>query len=125
MKRIDGTKCASTGPFSLLSSAVQESQIGLFILCYQDYSDRCGTIRPGPKTVFFWAPVMKWSLVLAGIADFARPADKLSPAQVRSMVLKGAVWARYSFVIIPVNYTLASVNIFSDVCRLDTTLPNR
>ncbi|KAK5980342.1 Mitochondrial pyruvate carrier [Trichostrongylus colubriformis] len=78
----------------------------------------------GPKTVFFWAPVMKWSLVIAGIADFARPAEKLSPAQNAALCATGAVWARYSFVIIPVNYTLASVNIFlmcvgfTQLCRI-------
>ncbi|KAK6017013.1 hypothetical protein OSTOST_17499, partial [Ostertagia ostertagi] len=32
----------------------------------------------GPKTVFFWAPTIKWGLVIAGIADLARPAEKLS-----------------------------------------------
>ncbi|CAJ0596382.1 unnamed protein product [Cylicocyclus nassatus] len=35
----------------------------------------------GPKTVFFWAPTIKWALVAAGLADLARPAHKLSPAQ--------------------------------------------
>src|SRR6266550_80657 len=35
----------------------------------------------GPKTVFFWAPVMKWCLVAAGLKDLTRPADKLSVSQ--------------------------------------------
>lgn len=35
----------------------------------------------GPRTVFFWAPIMKWGLVCAGLADMARPAEKLSTAQ--------------------------------------------
>ena len=35
----------------------------------------------GPKTVFFWAPMMKWCLVLAGVKDLSRPADKLSMSQ--------------------------------------------
>ena len=35
----------------------------------------------GPKTVFFWAPMMKWCLVLAGVRDLSRPADKLSTSQ--------------------------------------------
>ncbi|KAH7700586.1 Protein F53F10.3 [Aphelenchoides avenae] len=37
----------------------------------------------GPKTVFFWAPTIKWVLVGAGLADLARPAEKLSVYQVR------------------------------------------
>lgn len=36
----------------------------------------------GPKTVFFWAPTIKWALVGAGLADLARPAEKLSAYQV-------------------------------------------
>ena len=35
----------------------------------------------GPKTVFFWAPMMKWCLVIAGVKDLNRPADKLSVSQ--------------------------------------------
>jgi len=35
----------------------------------------------GPKTVFFWAPLMKWCLVAAGLKDLSRPADKLSVSQ--------------------------------------------
>lgn len=35
----------------------------------------------GPKTVFFWAPLMKWCLVAAGLKDLSRPADKLSLSQ--------------------------------------------
>ncbi|RCN29930.1 hypothetical protein ANCCAN_24309 [Ancylostoma caninum] len=66
----------------------------------------------GPKTVFFWAPTIKWGLVIAGIADLARPANKLSVSQNSALMFTGATWARYSFVIIPVNYYLASVNIF-------------
>ncbi|RCN27799.1 hypothetical protein ANCCAN_26466 [Ancylostoma caninum] len=37
----------------------------------------------GPKTVFFWGPTIKWGLVIAGLADLSRPANKLSVYQVR------------------------------------------
>ena len=30
----------------------------------------------GPKTIFFWAPLWKWTIVIAGIADLARPAHR-------------------------------------------------
>ena len=48
----------------------------------------------GPKTVFFWAPTMKWCLVAAGVADLARPADKLSLTQ-RSVELTAIVGKIY------------------------------
>ncbi len=38
-------------------------------------------ITTGPKTVFFWAPIMKWCLVAAGVKDLSRPAEKLSVSQ--------------------------------------------
>lgn len=43
----------------------------------------------GPKTVFFWAPTIKWALVGAGLADLARPAEKLSVYQVLNSYLIG------------------------------------
>lgn len=66
----------------------------------------------GPKTVFFWAPAMKWCLVAAGLKDLSRPADKLSVPQNIALAATGIIWVRYSFVIIPVNYSLAAVNLF-------------
>ncbi|CRK97167.1 CLUMA_CG010564, isoform A [Clunio marinus] len=66
----------------------------------------------GPKTVFFWAPVFKWGLVLAGLNDLRRPADTLSVGQSASLAATGVIWSRYSLVIIPKNYGLFSVNVF-------------
>ncbi|KAI9456298.1 mitochondrial pyruvate carrier [Russula earlei] len=66
----------------------------------------------GPKTVFFWAPLMKWCLVAAGLKDLSRPADKLSVSQNLALAATGFIWVRYSFVITPVNYSLAAVNFF-------------
>ncbi|EME89053.1 uncharacterized protein MYCFIDRAFT_48731 [Pseudocercospora fijiensis CIRAD86] len=64
----------------------------------------------GPKTVHFWAPIMKWGLVLAGAADFARPADQLSISQNGALMATGLIWTRWCFVIKPKNLFLASVN---------------
>ncbi|KAK4548312.1 hypothetical protein LTR36_010182 [Oleoguttula mirabilis] len=64
----------------------------------------------GPKTVHFWAPIMKWGLVLAGAADFARPASSLSLSQNSALVATGLIWTRWCFVIKPRNLFLASVN---------------
>uniref|UniRef100_A0AC34FMC2 Mitochondrial pyruvate carrier n=1 Tax=Panagrolaimus sp. ES5 TaxID=591445 RepID=A0AC34FMC2_9BILA len=66
----------------------------------------------GPKTVFFWAPTIKWCLVGAGLADLARPAEKLSFSQNFALLATGFIWTRYSLIITPVNYYLASVNFF-------------
>ncbi|PKI84059.1 hypothetical protein MVES_002117 [Malassezia vespertilionis] len=62
--------------------------------------------------MFFWAPVMKWGLVLAGIGDLARPAEKLSVSQNAALAVTGMIWVRYCLVITPVNYPLAAVNFF-------------
>ncbi|XP_078736095.1 uncharacterized protein LOC144949980 [Lampetra fluviatilis] len=51
-------------------------------------------------------------LVIAGLADLLRPADKLSAAQSGVLTATGTVWSRYSLVITPVNYNLFAVNLF-------------
>ncbi|KAK4102979.1 UPF0041-domain-containing protein [Parathielavia hyrcaniae] len=69
----------------------------------------------GLKTVHFWAPVMKWALVLAGVADFARPAEKLSLTQNAALTATGIIWTRWCLIIKPKNYLLAAVNFFLGV----------
>ncbi|CAD6577003.1 MAG: Mitochondrial pyruvate carrier 2 [Tremellales sp. Tagirdzhanova-0007] len=54
----------------------------------------------------------KWALVAAGVKDLSRPADKLSVSQNVALAATGFIWVRYSFVITPVNYSLAAVNFF-------------
>ncbi|KAE8372313.1 UPF0041 domain protein [Aspergillus bertholletiae] len=66
----------------------------------------------GVKTVHFWAPVMKWALVIAGISDFNRPAEKLSLTQNGALTATGAIWTRWCLIITPKNYLLAAVNFF-------------
>ncbi|KAM9344117.1 mitochondrial pyruvate carrier 2b [Pholidichthys leucotaenia] len=66
----------------------------------------------GPKTVFFWAPMFKWGLVIAGFADMTRPAEKLSTSQSAVLTATGLIWSRYSLVIIPRNWNLFAVNFF-------------
>lgn len=43
----------------------------------------------GLATVFFWAPAFKWCLVIAGIGDLQRPAEKLSPTQSTALAATG------------------------------------
>nr|CAD7431530.1 unnamed protein product [Timema monikensis] len=52
------------------------------------------------------------SLVIAGLSDLKRPADKLSVPQSAALSATGLVWSRYSMVIIPKNWSLFSVNVF-------------
>lgn len=66
----------------------------------------------GPKTIFFWAPMCKWGLVIAGIKDLTRPAELLSIEQAVAIGATGFIYSRFSMVIIPKNYTLLSVNVF-------------
>ena len=66
----------------------------------------------GPKTVHFWAPTLKWGLVVAGLSDARRPVEKVSGAQNLSLLATAAIWTRWSFVITPKNNLLAAVNAF-------------
>ncbi|KAI0173655.1 UPF0041-domain-containing protein [Hypoxylon sp. FL1284] len=78
----------------------------------QSWFQRMWNSPVGLKTVHFWAPVMKWALVIAGISDFARPAEKLSLTQNGALTATGLIWTRWCFVITPQNYLLAAVNFF-------------
>ncbi|KAF0293046.1 Mitochondrial pyruvate carrier 2 [Amphibalanus amphitrite] len=49
----------------------------------------------GPKTVFFWAPAFKWCLVIAGLGDVNRPAEKLSVGQAGALAATGLIWSRH------------------------------
>lgn len=64
----------------------------------------------GPKTIFFWAPTMKWGITAANIKDFSRPPELLSTAQQAAVATTGLIWMKYSLDITPKNYNLMSVN---------------
>ncbi|KAI8816402.1 uncharacterized protein EV422DRAFT_623453 [Fimicolochytrium jonesii] len=66
----------------------------------------------GPKTIHFWAPAMKWGLVIAGLSDLQRPVEKLSVTQTVALAATGVIWSRYSLVIKPKNWSLFGVNMF-------------
>ncbi|KAF4665602.1 Mitochondrial pyruvate carrier 2 [Perkinsus chesapeaki] len=65
----------------------------------------------GPFTIFFWAPTCKWGLSAANLMDYKRPVHAVSVPQQLALFATGAIWARWSFVITPVNINLALVNI--------------
>lgn len=50
---------------------------------------------------------MQWALVLAGISDFARPAEKLSFTQNFALTCTGLIWTRWCLIIKPKNYLYA------------------
>ncbi|KOS20869.1 Mitochondrial pyruvate carrier 3 [Escovopsis weberi] len=78
----------------------------------QSWFKRAWESEVGIKTVHFWAPVMKWALVIAGISDFARPVEKLSFTQNFALTCTGFIWTRWCLIIKPKNYLLAAVNFF-------------
>ncbi|KAL8914871.1 MAG: hypothetical protein Q9172_007003 [Xanthocarpia lactea] len=78
----------------------------------QSTAQRLWNSPVGVKTVHFWAPVMKWALVLAGVSDFYRPAEKLSLVQNCALTATGAIWTRWCLIIKPRNILLAAVNFF-------------
>lgn len=55
---------------------------------------------------------MKWALVIAGAKDLNRPVEKVSGTQQLALMATGLIWTRWSLIIRPRNYLLASVNFF-------------
>lgn len=45
----------------------------------------------------------QWAIVIAGISDFARPAEKLSLTQNVALTATGLIWTRWCFIIKPRN----------------------
>ena len=66
----------------------------------------------GPFTIFFWAPTFKWMITFSNIGDLKKPAELISAHQQIAIFATGCLWTRYSFVVVPVNYNLAIVNVF-------------
>ena len=64
----------------------------------------------GPFTVFFWAPIGKWLLSFNNLADYKKDLETIEVEQTIALAVTGLIWTRYSFVINPVNYSLAAVN---------------
>lgn len=76
-----------------------------------------GTYYEGKTSAHFTSQTLpkadihcQWGLVLAGAADFARPAKDISLSQNAALMATGLIWTRWCFVIKPQNMFLASVN---------------
>ena len=50
----------------------------------------------------------QWALVLAGVSDFARPAESLSATQNGALTATGLIWTRWCFIIKPRNVLCGS-----------------
>lgn len=50
----------------------------------------------------------QWALVLAGVSDFARPAESLSLTQNAALTATGAIWTRWCLIIKPKNILYAA-----------------
>ncbi|XP_022221372.2 mitochondrial pyruvate carrier 4 isoform X1 [Drosophila obscura] len=69
------------------------------------------TSPTGPQTVFFWGPVVKWCVVLAGLGDLLnRQPHLISKKQTLVLALSGVLWSRWSMVIRPRNYNYMACN---------------
>ncbi|EFY89069.1 UPF0041 domain protein [Metarhizium acridum CQMa 102] len=96
---------------------------------HQSWFKRAWESEVGIKTVHFWSAAQnvppckprwkkitnkewQWALVLAGVSDFARPAEKLSFTQNFALTCTGLIWTRWCLIIKPKNYLLAAVNFF-------------
>lgn len=53
----------------------------------------------------------QWGLVIAGISDLSRPAEKLSLTQNGALMATGAIWTRWCMIITPRNmlYVLSQI----------------
>jgi len=76
----------------------------------------------GPYTIFFWAPMSRWGIFYRNLVA---PSDRISTMQTALQAISGLVWARYAFVISPVNYNLAFVQAACALSSLFRLAPTR
>ena len=50
-------------------------------------------------------------LILPNLKDLNKNTDTMSVSQMSALTATGIIWTRYSFVINPINYNLATVNL--------------
>ena len=55
--------------------------------------------------------MMKWGLVVAGLGDLARPADKLSASQNSALAVTGFIWVRYALASLTLSATASSLRL--------------
>lgn len=55
---------------------------------------------------------MKWGMVCAGLANTARPAEKLSTAQSAILMAKGFMWPGCSLISVPKSWSLFAIHFF-------------
>ncbi|KAL3714674.1 hypothetical protein ACJRO7_006559 [Eucalyptus globulus] len=71
----------------------------------------------GPNTIHFWAPLFKWGITIANLADLSKPPEEISYPQQSALTINGLIWARYSSVITPKNWTLLSSSLgMASIC---------
>lgn len=80
--------------------------------------DEIGVLR-APKMLWLTLEFAKkqWALVLAGISDFARPAEKLSFTQNFALTCTGLIWTRWCLIIKPKNYLYVPTHLPSSSPR--------
>lgn len=61
--------------------------------------------------------IRQWTLVLAGVSDFTRPAKDLSLSQNLALTATGAIWTRWCFIIKPQNLLYGSPANFRSPLR--------
>lgn len=59
---------------------------------------------------------LQWAIVIAGIADFARPAEKLSFTQNFALTCTGLIWTRWCLIIKPRNVLYVKIPLPS-ICE--------
>lgn len=73
----------------------------------------------GPKTVHFWGPAANWGLVLAGILDSNKPAEKISKNMTFVLFFYSCFFMRFSYMVKPRNWLLFSCHFCNCLAQLN------
>ena len=62
----------------------------------------------GPKTVHFWGPAANWGLVVAGLLDANKPAERISERMTATLFFYSCLFMRFAWKVQPRNLFLFS-----------------
>ncbi|XXQ32080.1 Mitochondrial pyruvate carrier [Plasmodiophora brassicae] len=72
----------------------------------------------GIKTTHFWGPVANWGFVVAGLADWKRPAAQVSGPMTSALCVYSLLFMRFAWMVQPRNYLLLACHASNETVQL-------
>jgi hypothetical protein len=72
----------------------------------------------GIKTTHFWGPVANWGFVVAGLADWNKPPEKISGNMTFALCVYSCLFMRFAWMVKPRNHLLFACHASNETVQL-------